>query len=121
MAAAVAAASDGAFAVFYRTAVDADPIRVSVRDAAAVELESAAPYRRMCAGDASNSASSARLQFGGPLLVKIGFGGGLCPPAQGDGNLIHHRRDRERTNRPHPHHELCSVSAARQKPFIALQ
>jgi hypothetical protein len=47
MAAAVAAASDGAFAVFYRTAVDADPIQVSVREAAAVEFESAAPFRRL--------------------------------------------------------------------------
>jgi hypothetical protein len=37
---------------------------------------------------------------------------------KGDGNLIHHRRERERTNRPHPHHDLYSVSAARQKPFI---
>ena len=47
MAAAVAAARDGAFAVFYRTAVDADPIQVSVREAAAVEFESAAPFRRL--------------------------------------------------------------------------
>ena len=54
-------------------------------------------------------------------LVKFGFGGGLCAPEQGDGNLIHHRRDREHTNRPRPHHDLCSVWAARQKPFIALQ
>ena len=73
------------------------------------------------AGDASNSASSARVQFGCPLLVKIGFGGGLCAPAQGDRNLIHHRRERERTNRPRPHHDLCSVSTARQKPFMTLQ
>jgi hypothetical protein len=54
-------------------------------------------------------------------MVKIGFGGALCAPTQGDGNLIHHRRDREHTNRPRPHHDLCSVWAARQKPFIALQ
>ena len=42
IAAAVVAASDGAFAVFYRTAVDADPTRASAFDAAAVRFESAA-------------------------------------------------------------------------------
>jgi hypothetical protein len=56
-----------------------------------------------------------------PLLVTIGFGGGLRAPAQGDGNLIHHRREGERINRPRPHHDLGSFSAARQKPFMALQ
>src|SRR6478752_5198569 len=38
------------------------------------------------------------------LVVKFGFGGGLCAPEQGDGNLIHYRREREHTNRPRPHH-----------------
>jgi hypothetical protein len=47
MAAAVAAASDGACAMSYRTAVNAEPIRVSVRDAASVAFESAVPFRRV--------------------------------------------------------------------------
>ena len=41
------AASDGAIAVLYRTAVDAEPIRVSACDAAAVEFESVVPIRRV--------------------------------------------------------------------------
>jgi hypothetical protein len=65
--------------------------------------------------------SSARLQFGRPLLVKIGFGVGLREPEQRDGTLIHHRRDGERTKHPRPHHDICGVWAARQKTFIALQ
>jgi len=48
--------------------------------------------------------SSARLQFGWRLVMKFGFGGGLCAPEQRDGNLIHYRREREHTNRPRPHH-----------------
>ena len=72
------------------------------------------------AGDASNPVLSACSSDDG-CWVKIGFGGGLWAPEQGDGNLIHHPRDREHTNRPRPHHDLCSVWAARQKPFIALQ
>ena len=47
MAAAVAAASDGAFAVYYRTAGVVDPIRISVREAASVEFKSVAPFRRL--------------------------------------------------------------------------
>ena len=47
MAAAVAAASDGAVAVFYRPAVGAEPIRISVREAAALEFESVLPIRRV--------------------------------------------------------------------------
>ena len=47
MAAALVAASDGAIAVFYRPAVGAEPIRVSVREAAAVEFESVLPIRRV--------------------------------------------------------------------------
>jgi hypothetical protein len=60
--------------------------------------------RQFSAGDASDPVSSARLQFGWRLVVKFGFGGGLCAPEQGDGNLIHYRREREHTNRPRPHH-----------------
>jgi hypothetical protein len=65
--------------------------------------------------------SSARLQFGRPPLVKIGFGVGLRAPEQSDGTLIHQRRDRERTKHPRPHHDVCGLRAARQKTFIALQ
>jgi hypothetical protein len=46
------------------------------------------------------------------------FGGGLCPPKNGDGNPIHQRRERECTNRPRPHHDPCGVSAASQQPFL---
>gem|GEM_PF-6815980 len=31
--------------------------------------------------------------------MRIGFGGGVCAPAQGDGNLIHHRRDNPKGKR----------------------
>jgi hypothetical protein len=54
-------------------------------------------------------------------LVNVGFGIGLRAPTQGDGNLIHARRDSAHTNRPRPHHDLGSVSVARQMTFIALQ
>jgi hypothetical protein len=54
-------------------------------------------------------------------LVRIGFGDGLRAAENGNGTLIHHRRDTERADYTRPHHDLCSVWAARQKPFIALQ
>jgi hypothetical protein len=44
-----------------------------------------------------------------------------CAPEQSDDTLIHHRRDTAHTNRPRPHHDLCSAWAARQQAFIALQ
>ena len=47
MAAAVGGSERWCFAVFYRTAVGADPIQVSVRNVAAVEFEPAAPFRRV--------------------------------------------------------------------------
>jgi hypothetical protein len=49
------------------------------------------------------------------------MGGRLCAPTQSDGNLIHHRRSRERTDHPRAHHHPHNVSAARQKAFIAAQ
>jgi hypothetical protein len=48
--AAVAAANAGGFVVSYRTAVDADPIQMSPREAASVDFESAAPIRRIGTG-----------------------------------------------------------------------
>jgi hypothetical protein len=56
-----------------------------------------------------------------PLLVTIGLGGDLCAPAQGDDNLIHHRCETERTNRPRPHHVPRGVSVSRQKQFITFR
>jgi hypothetical protein len=47
MAAAVAAAGVDASAVWYRTAVKAEPIRISVREAGSVDFESVAPFRRL--------------------------------------------------------------------------
>jgi hypothetical protein len=48
--AAVAAANAGGFVVSYRTAVDADPIQVTAREAASVDFESVAPIRRISTG-----------------------------------------------------------------------
>jgi hypothetical protein len=47
MAAAVVAAGTGAFAVCYRTAVGAEPIWVSGREAASIAFETVTPYRRV--------------------------------------------------------------------------